>query len=404
MCVTGREKRSSAVVALPFSSQSASSSRRVTTMSSSAGNVRSASSIALTGSESPTWALTSSVGAAAASSSARSAASTRAASSSFVNQSSREIRDAGATISVSASSPAWARTAARRSGAGTEAVATTSRRGGMASAYPARRERRASVQRRSFTRRCPARRRDVAIASVDETEEPVSDEPSSGQTEHARAPGTSAPSALRPSSTSPSFSGRQPSGGSASGVARHGPRAHRRRRARCVALRFSVNRTAIQGRSKVELSCKSLPTPLAQWREQRFSKPGAQVRFLPGAHSNCLQNGTGPPYSYRLLETCRPVRGPSVVGRDDGGLLIPVVEFERREAVDDEIGDEKKGDQRHECLRHPHGYRRELLVHDLGDADRMQQRVPAVQADESTDIDAEAGQAECHDHAQPGDH
>jgi hypothetical protein len=136
-CVTGREKRLRASSPLPFSSQAASSSSSVTTMSSSAGNVRSASSIAFRGSESPTLDSTSSVGAASASSSARSAASVRASLSAFVSQSRREMSAAGATTSVSASSPACARTDSRRAVAGTEAVATTSRRRGTASAYPA---------------------------------------------------------------------------------------------------------------------------------------------------------------------------------------------------------------------------------------------------------------------------
>ena len=65
-------------------------------MSSSAGKVRSASSIAFSGSESPTRDSTSSVGAASASSSARSVASVRASSSAFVSQSSREMSEAGA--------------------------------------------------------------------------------------------------------------------------------------------------------------------------------------------------------------------------------------------------------------------------------------------------------------------
>jgi hypothetical protein len=63
----------------------------------------------------------------------------RASSSAFVNQSSREMPEAGATTSSSASSPACARTAARRSAAGMEAVATTRSRRGTPSAYPARR-------------------------------------------------------------------------------------------------------------------------------------------------------------------------------------------------------------------------------------------------------------------------
>lgn len=113
--------------------------RSVTTISSSAGKVRSASSIAFTGSESPTRESTSSVGAASASSSARSAASVRASSSAFVNQSSREMSEAGATTSISASSPACARTDVRRASARTEVVATTSSRRGTASGCPARR-------------------------------------------------------------------------------------------------------------------------------------------------------------------------------------------------------------------------------------------------------------------------
>ena len=52
-----------------------------------------------------------------------------------VNQSSREMSEAGATTSICASSPPCARTDLRRSAAGTEAVATTSSRRGTASAY-----------------------------------------------------------------------------------------------------------------------------------------------------------------------------------------------------------------------------------------------------------------------------
>ncbi len=128
--VTGRENRLRAVSALPCSSQPASSSGSETTISSSAGKVRRASSIACKGSESPTRDSTLSVGAASATWSARPAASVRASSSAFVSQSSREMPEAGATTSNSASSPTCARTDARRSAAGTEAVAITSNRRG----------------------------------------------------------------------------------------------------------------------------------------------------------------------------------------------------------------------------------------------------------------------------------
>ena len=56
--------------------------------------LRRASSIALTGSESPTWDSTSSLGAASATSSARVVASVRASPSAFVSQSSREMPEA----------------------------------------------------------------------------------------------------------------------------------------------------------------------------------------------------------------------------------------------------------------------------------------------------------------------
>ena len=91
----------------------------------------------LDGSESPTRGSMSSPGAASATSSARAAASARASPSAFVNQSSREMPEAGATTRISASSPACARTDARRASAGTDAVATTSnRRGTPLSLYP----------------------------------------------------------------------------------------------------------------------------------------------------------------------------------------------------------------------------------------------------------------------------
>jgi hypothetical protein len=60
-------------------------------ITSSAGKLRRASSIALTGSESPTLDSTSSLGAASATSSARVAASVRASPPAFVSQSSGEI-------------------------------------------------------------------------------------------------------------------------------------------------------------------------------------------------------------------------------------------------------------------------------------------------------------------------
>src|SRR5665213_1191243 len=65
--------------------------------------------------------------------------------------------------------------------------------------------------------------------------------------------------------------------------------------------------------SKVSLAANCRCAPVAQWIEQRFPKPRAQVRFLSGALrlrlSGATQGATGPELSLRPASVSRREQG-----------------------------------------------------------------------------------------------